>query len=86
MNQLPPIVLEKKYNSLDIAVSKAIEEWLTKVHKVLISQKPPDDPVQAIWGMLSHVDKTGVELQHEAKQIRVNKATRDRNVPERTFF
>ena len=45
----------KKKDALDIAVSKAIEEWIAKVHKVIISQKPPEDPVQAIWGMLSHV-------------------------------
>lgn len=70
----------KKNNALDIAVSKAIEEWLAKVHKVLISQKPPEDPVEAIWGMLSHVEKSGVELQHEAKRIRLNKAMRYRNV------
>ncbi len=72
----------KQNNALDIAVSKAIEEWLARVHKVLISQKPPEDPVQAIWGMLSHVDKSGVELQHEAKKIRANKAMRYRNVPD----
>ena len=70
----------KKNNALDIAVSKAIEEWLAKAHKVLISQKPPEDPVEAIWGMLSHVEKSGVELQHEAKKIRLKKAMRYRNV------
>jgi hypothetical protein len=70
----------KKNNSLDIAVSKAIEEWLAKSHKVLISQKPPEDPVEAIWGMLSHVEKSGVELQHEARKIRLKKAMRYRNV------
>ncbi len=72
----------KKNNAMDIAVSKAIEEWLAKVHKVFISQKPPEDPVQAIWGMLSHVEKSGVELQHEAKTIRLKKAMRYRNVPD----
>lgn len=68
----------KKNNALDIAVSKAIEEWLAKAHKVLISQKPPEDPVEAIWGMLSHVEKSGVELQHEAKKIRLNRITPDK--------
>jgi len=70
----------EKNNAMDIAVSKAIEEWLVKAHKVLISQNPPEDPVEAIWGMLSHVEKSGVELQHEAKKIRFKKAMRYRNV------
>ena len=72
----------KKKDALDIAVSKAIEEWIAKVHKVIISQKPPEDPVQAIWGMLSRIEKSGLELQHEAKKIRLNKAMRYRNVPD----
>ena len=72
----------KKKDSIDIAVSKAVEEWIAKMHKALISQEPPQDPVKAIWGMLSHVDKSGVELQHEAKKIRFNKTMRYRDVPD----
>ena len=30
----------------------------------------PEDPVKAIRGMLKHVKKSGVELQHEAQKIR----------------
>lgn len=30
----------------------------------------PEDPVGAIRGFLRGVDKTGVELQHEARRIR----------------
>ena len=34
----------------------------------------PDDPVGTIRGMLAGVRKSGVELQHESRKIRVTKA------------
>jgi hypothetical protein len=38
-----------------------------------------EDPVEAIYGMLSHVKRTGVELQHEAREIRAKRALGHRN-------
>ncbi|MHC1564647.1 MAG: hypothetical protein ACXQTF_04915 [Candidatus Hecatellaceae archaeon] len=36
------------------------------------------DPVEAIYGMLSHVKKTGVELQHEVRRLRAARIGRYR--------
>jgi len=41
--------------------------------KVLKEIRIPEDPVKAIRGMLKHVRKSGVELQHEAQRIRTGK-------------
>jgi len=57
--------------SLSIASENAISMWLSEVLSIAESI---EDPVEAIYGMLSHVKKSGVELQHEAREIRVKKA------------
>jgi len=59
--------------SLSIACEKAISAWLSQVSEILDIVETVDDPVEAIYGMLSHVKKSGVELQHEAREIRARK-------------
>jgi len=56
--------------SLSIASEKAISAWLSQVSEVLEVAESIRDPVEAIYGMLSHVKRTGVELQHEAGESR----------------
>ncbi len=60
--------------SLSLASERAIELWLSQVSEVLEVGESIEDPVEAIFGMLSHVKKTGVELQHEAGEIRAKRA------------
>ncbi len=84
-NQLKSIAtgcFGSKADAIDIAVSKAVDEWVRKTQKILVSHQPPKDPVEAIWCMLSDVKKSGVELQHEAKKIRSSRAMKYRNVPD----
>ena len=59
---------------------KQLKNGLQKLIKFLFHRNLRKNPVEAIWGMLSHVEKSGVELQHEAKKIRLKKAMRYRNV------
>jgi len=59
--------------SISKAVEDAMRKWLLE-HEVMLSEiEMPDDPVRAIRGMLKHVKKSGVELQHEARTLRVKK-------------
>jgi len=51
--------------SISAAAGKAIEDW-TKAQAEI---KPMVDPVEAISGLLKHVKKTSVELQHEVGKI-----------------
>lgn len=59
--------------SLSIACEKAINMWLLQVSEFLDVVESIEDPIEAIYGMLSHVKKSGVELQHEAQEIRTRK-------------
>ncbi len=59
--------------SLSVAAEKALTEWIAKVSEALEVVGPLEDPVEAIYGMLKHVKKSGVELQHEARRIRAGK-------------
>lgn len=52
--------------SLSEAAEQAIKAWAAGQAK---PEKIPD-PVQAITGMLKHVKKSSVELQHEIGEIR----------------
>jgi len=59
--------------SISKAVEDAMRKWLLE-HEVMLSEiEVPDDPVKAIRGMLKNVKKSRVELQHEARSIRVKK-------------
>ena len=59
--------------SLSIASEKAFTAWLSQLSGILEEVEAVEDPVEAIHGMLSHVKKTGVELQHELRRIRARK-------------
>ena len=60
--------------SLSTASEKAFVAWLSQVSEVLDIAESIEDPVEVIYGMLSRVKKTGVELQHEAGKIRARRA------------
>lgn len=56
--------------SLSSAAEDAIRSWLQEHESLQKEASIPDDPVKAIKGILSHVDKGAVELQHEADEVR----------------
>ena len=60
--------------ALSIAAEKALNEWIARVSEAVEVVGLLDDPVEAIYGMLSHVKKSSVELQHEARRIRAGKS------------
>jgi len=62
--------------ALSIAAEKALVEWIAKVSEAIEVVGLVEDPVEAIYGMLSHVKKSGVELQHEARKIRGKRSVR----------
>jgi len=47
--------------------------WLSQVSEFLDIVESIEDPVEATYGMLSHIKKTGVELHHETQEIRAKK-------------
>ena len=62
--------------SISKAVEDAMRRWLLE-HEVMLAEiEIPEDPVKVIRGMLKHVKKSGVELQHEARSIRAMKTKR----------
>lgn len=62
--------------SLSIAAEKALRAWISQAQVSMEVIGTIDDPVKAIEGMLAHVKKSGVELQHEASKIRAKKTLR----------
>jgi len=60
--------------SLSIASEKAFAAWVSQVSEAMDLVESIHDPIETIHGMLSHVKKTGVELQHEARKIRARKS------------
>jgi len=52
--------------SISNAAEQAIKEWVERHERI----QKIDDPVEAISGMLKHVKKNSVELQHESSKIR----------------
>lgn len=62
--------------SISKAAEDAIRRWLMEHESLLGEIEVPEDPVEAIRGMLRHVRKGGVELQHEARRIRVKRVRR----------
>jgi len=62
--------------SISKAVEDAMRRWLLE-HEIMLAEiEIPEDPVKVIRGMLKHVKKSGVELQHEARSIRAMKTKR----------
>ena len=62
--------------SISKAAEEAIRRWLRENEKLLSEVAIPENPVKAVRGMLRHVKRSGVELQHEASQIRSEHALR----------
>ena len=56
--------------SLCKAVEEAFLQRIMKYEAMLEEINVPDDPVSAIKGLLAGINKSGVELQHEARRIR----------------
>ena len=50
--------------SISKAAETAIQNWVLESKKILEEIEIPEDPVQAIKGLLKGVTKTSVELQH----------------------
>ncbi len=67
--------------SLSIASEKALSEWTARVREVADLVDLVGDPVGAIYGCLSGQRASGVDLQHEAKEMRTRKASGYRNAP-----
>jgi hypothetical protein len=59
--------------SLSLAVEDAISRWLLEHESILKEVEVPEDPVSTMRGLLNHVKKSGVELEHEARDIRAEK-------------
>ena len=59
--------------SLSKAAAEAIRRWV-QAQEALIQPEIPDEPVKILRGLLRHTQKTGVELQHEAAEIRASRA------------
>ena len=62
--------------ALSLAAERALSDWARRereTDRVLIEI---GDPVTAIEGLLAHVEKGSVELQHEATKIRARRALR----------
>jgi len=65
------IAMEKykyKKGALSEAAQVAIDQWIAREEKI-VDELGDLDPVKAISGLLKHVKKTSVELQHEISKI-----------------
>ena len=60
-------------DSISKAAVEAIQRWTSEREKVIQEFPSPKDPVKTLRGMLKHVKKSSVELQHEARKIRAEK-------------
>jgi hypothetical protein len=61
------------HGSLSKAAAEAITSWVS-TRQIAAQVAVPDEPVKAVRGLLRLVKKSSVELQHEAAQIRAEKA------------
>jgi len=62
--------------ALSLAAERALSTWARSemdMDKLLVDM---DDPVGAIEGLLAHVKRGSVELQHEAARVRARRALR----------
>lgn len=60
--------------ALSMAAEKALSSWVrreTEIDRLVTDIK---DPVRAIEGLLAHVKRGSVELQHQASKIRARRA------------
>lgn len=72
--QLAMMIYGYGRGSISRAAEDAFLRWITQHEASLKKVGIPEDPVNAIRGMLANVKKSGVELQHEARRIRAAKA------------
>lgn len=63
-----------KKGSLSVAAEKAISAWLSQVMELAEAVATQSRRYMAYYLMLSHVRKSGVELQHEAGRARAEGA------------
>jgi predicted nucleic acid-binding protein len=61
--------------SLSKAATAAILGWI-RTREISGQVAVPDEPVKSLRGLLRHVKKSSVELQHEAAQIRAESTMR----------
>ena len=60
--------------ALSLAAERALSDWARKDRERGTIVTSIGDPVSAIEGLLPHVKKGSVELQHEARKIRARRA------------
>lgn len=59
--------------SFSKAATAAIMGWI-RTREALAQVEIPDEPVKAVRGLLRHVKKNSVELQHDVAEIRAESA------------
>lgn len=64
--------------ALSRAAEEALDQWLEMPGEFVEELQALGNPVKAISGMLKHVKKSSVELQHQVKFIRSEKYVRTR--------
>lgn len=57
--------------SISKAAEEAFRQWIRDREALLKEVEVPEDPVSAIRGMLKGLKRSGVELQHKARKVRV---------------
>jgi len=60
--------------ALSLAAEKALSSWVRRETEVNRLVADIEDPVGAIEGLLAHVKRGSVELQHQASKIRARRA------------
>ena len=60
--------------SLSVAAERALSQWAGREKDLDSLLEDIGDPVEAIEGMLSHLETDSVTLQHKASQIRARRA------------
>jgi hypothetical protein len=60
--------------ALSLAAERALSDWAARERKVERLLADIGDPLDAIEGVLVHVKKGAVQLQHEATEIRARRA------------
>ena len=64
--------------SLSQAAEQAFSQWSRYENEIKKEIDAIGDPVEAVSGMLKHVKKNSVQLQHEIKQLWGTKLARNR--------
>ena len=67
-----------KKGALSEAAESALQQWSSEQMLLFKDLEKIDDPVKAVSGMLSHVKKDSVTLQHEIGKILSDKHVRHR--------